>query len=253
MLANRTETPMAFAYQGRSAITVIDFPSLVEQGRMFNRLVALIERIGAPRARVLNNEELAAFIKAVGKTEATLAYGNDFLVHELVVFFNLAELGGIELNAEELALRQHLLDRRLMILRNGFFQALAPSAVFLSIPQEKPAAPGSPAVSPLARQTILVHELSHAEYYTNPDYANHCRRFWHNELTESQRAAFRGFLAKGGYNPENEEMMINETQAYLMHTPDPRAFSPRLLGLSETEVAQLRTKFRNAYPFVAYH
>lgn len=252
LLANRTEVPMVFAYQGRQAITVIDFPTLTGQGRMFNRLVALIERIGAPRAQVLGNEELARFIRTAGKTEATFAYGNDFLVAELVVFFNLAEMGNIALNPEEVALREYLLNQGFMLMRNGFYQARMPGAVILSLPQERPATPGNPPVSALARQTILAHELAHAEYYTNPGYANHCRRFWHTEMTEAQRAAFRRFLAESGYNPDKEEMMINETQAYLMHTPDTRAFSPRQVGLSAAEIEKLRQKFRAQYPDMAY-
>jgi len=252
LLANQGETPVVYAYLGRRTITVIDFPTLIEQGRMFNRMVALIERIGAPRERVLSNEELSQFIRAVGKTAATLAYGNDFLVSELVVFFNLAELGNIELNAEELGLRQLLLAQRLMESRNGFYQALLPSAVILSLPQEKPASPASPPVTALARQTILAHEISHAEYYTNRSYTDFCRQFWRSTMRENERAAFKKFLAKGGYNPENEEMMINETQAYLMHTPDTRAFSPVLVGLAEPVVQVLRQKFRSGFPDMTY-
>lgn len=252
ILANRTETPMVFAYQGRPAVTIIDFPTLIEQGRMFNRLVALIERIGAPREEVLGNEALARFIQSVGRTEATLAYGNDFLVSELVVFFNLADLGRIELNPEEIALRDYLIDRRLIFQRNGFYQARMPSAVLLSLPQERSALPGNPPVSALARATILAHELAHAEFYTNRQYAAHCRNFWHSVMSEGQRAAFRRFLAAGGYNPENEEMMINEMQAYLMHTPDARAFNPRLVGLPEREIGELRQRFGALYPDMTY-
>lgn len=246
ILGNKTSGTMVFEYEGRPAITIIDFPTLAEQGRMFNRVVALIERIGAPRGRVMSNEELAQFIRSVGKTEATLAYGNDFLVAELVVFYNLADLGSIQINAEELALRQMLLDRRLMVMRNGFYQAVVPQAVILSVPQIS--ASGGPAVSDLARRTILSHEISHAEYYTNPLYANFCRRFWRSVMAEGQRAAFRKFLSASSYDPNNEEMMINETQAYLMYTPDPRAFSPRMVGLDEKEISVLRKKFREGFP-----
>lgn len=248
ILANRTDAPVVFDFGGRATILIIDFPTLAEQGRMFNRVGALVERMGAPRERVLNNEELAAFIRSVGKTEATFAYGNDFLVSELVVFFNLADMGGIQLNAEEIALRQLLVDRRLASYRNGFYQALRPNAVILSLPQERAASPGNPPVSAGARRTILTHEISHAEFYSNPKYANYCRQFWANVLTEPQRAAFRKFLSHGSYNPDNEEMMINETQAYLVYTPDPGAFSAKLVGLKDRELEQLRQRFWADYP-----
>jgi hypothetical protein len=251
ILGNKAPALSTFEYEGSAALVIFDFPTLAEQGRMFNRLVALIERIGAPRERVLSNEELAVFIRSVGKTEATLAYGNDFLVAEMVVFFNLAEIGGIQLNPQELALRQFLLDRRMMVHRNGFYQAAMPRAVVLSLPQESAGSPGSPSVSELARRTILSHEVSHGEFYTNPVYANYCRQFWRDTMTDQQRAAFRKFLAGNSYNPNNEEMMINEGQAYLMYTPDPRAFNARLLGLGDKEIAALRKKFREGYPSAA--
>lgn len=252
LLAHRSDVLTVFSYENRRNITVLDFPTLAIQGRMFNRLVALIERIGAPRERVLGNDELARFIRSTGKTEATLAYGNDFLVAELVIFFNLADLGNVDLNPEELALRQFLLTQRLMVMRNGFYQSLIPAAVILSLPQERPADANLPPVTALARQTILAHEIAHAEYYSNPVYANYCRHFWHSVMQESEREAFKKFLARSGYNPENQEMMINETQAYLMHTPDARAFSPSLVGLGDTVIQLLRRKFRSGFPSMAY-
>ena len=221
ILRNRNDKVSVFEYGDRALIQIIDFPNLSEQGRMFNRVVALIERIGASRVRVMNNDELAQFIRSVGKDDATFAYGNDFLVSELVVFFNLADMGASQLNAEEIALRRLLLDSRLMQERTGFFQAIKPQAVILSIPQETTASSGgAQQVTALARKTILMHEISHAVYYTDPLYANYCRQFWKNVMTEGQRSAFRNFLSQGSYDPDNEEMMVNETQAYLLYTPD---------------------------------
>ncbi len=248
ILNNQSDQVSLFEYGGRSLILIVDFPDLVEQGKMFNRVVALIERIGAPRSRVMNNDELAQFIRSVGKSESTFAYGNDFLVSELVIFFNLADMGGIQLNAQEVALRKKLIDYRLIVERTGFFQAIKPHAVILSIPQETTAKTGGPQVSALARKTILMHEISHAEYYTNRLYANYCRNFWRNVMTESQRTAFRSFLSKSSYNLDNEEMMVNETQAYLLYTPDPRAFNARLVGLRDKELESLRTQFFSGFP-----
>lgn len=248
ILNNRSTQVTVFEYAGRSLIRIIDFPTLTEQGRMFNRVVALIERIGAPRERVLTNEELAGFIRSVGKTENTFAYGNDFLVAELVVFFNLADLGGIQLNAEEIALRRFLLEQRLITYRNGFYQSITPQAVILSIPQESDGSRGTPPVSAMARRTILTHEISHAEFYTNPLYANYCRQFWRTVMTEDQRTAFRKFLSKSSYNPDNEEMMVNESQAYLIYTPDPRAFNAKLLGMKDKDIEALRVKFWAGFP-----
>lgn len=247
ILAAKSEAVQVFAYPGRQPIFVIDFPTLAAQGRMFNRIVALVERMGVGRARVLDDQELAQFIRSVGKTEYTFAYGNDFLVSELVVFFNLAEYGSIALTAEERALRAFLIEQGLIRERFGFLQAARPNAVILSIPQEKPGG-SEPAVTALARQTILMHEISHAEFYTNPLYRAWCRRFWREVLSERQRGALRAFLAKSGYDPDNEELMINEAQAYLLYTPDPRAFNAQMAGLAERELAEMRAAFLKGFP-----
>ena len=46
----------------------------------------------------------------------------------------------------------------------------------------------------------------------------------------------------------DEELMANETQALLMHTPDGRAFNASNLGISDAALAQLRTRFRAGEP-----
>lgn len=247
ILAAKSHSLQVHAYPGRQPIFIIDFPTLAAQGRMFNRVVALIERMGLGRARVLDDQALSQFIRSVGKTELTFAYGNDFLVSELVVFFNLAEYGSIALTGEERALRAFLLEQGLIRERFGFLQAVRPNAVILSIPQEKSGG-DEPPVTALARQTILMHEIAHAEFYTNPHYRAWCHRFWREVLSERQRNAFRSFLAKSGYDPDNEELMVNEAQAYLLYTPDPRAFNAQMVGLSERELAQMRAAFLKGYP-----
>lgn len=247
ILDAKSDLTQVFLHPGRQPIFVIDFPKLAEQGRMFNRVGALIERMGVGRARVLDDKELALFIRSIGKSELTFAYGNDFLVSELVVFFNLAEQGGTFLNQEERALRVFLFDQGLIRERFGFIQAVRPNAVILSLPQEKSGG-DEPTVSRLARLTILTHEISHAEYYTNPLYRNWCRKFWGEVLSERQRSSLRSFLSKSGYDADNEDLMINEAQAYLLYTPDPRAFNAQMIGMSEQELQGLRKLFIEGFP-----
>jgi hypothetical protein len=247
ILNSKSDVTQVFSYHGQQPIFVFDFPTLSEQGRMFNRVGALVERMGVGRARVLDDKELARFIHSIGKNELTFAYGNDFLASELVVFFNLAEQGGTVLHPEERALRVFLFEQGLVRERFGFIQAVRPNAVILSLPQEKEGGT-EPQVSRLARLTILTHEISHAEYYTNPLFRNWCRIFWSEVLNERQRSSFRSFLSKSGYDAENEDLMINESQAYLLYTPDPRAFSARMVGMSEQELQELRRLFLKGFP-----
>lgn len=254
ILQASTGSLQVFSYPGRQPIHIIDFPDLATQGRMFNRIVALVERIGIDHARVFDDNELSQFIRAVGKTEFTFAYGNDFLVSELVIFFNLAEHGGISLSPEEHALRNFLLEQGLMRERYRFLQAAHPNAVILSIPQtrNRQAEPIEPPVSSLARRTILMHEISHAEYYTNPNYRRWCRKFWREILAKPHKEAMFNFLLRAGYDPNNEELLINEAQAYLLHTPDPRAFSAELLGVSTADLELMRATFLQGYPDTSY-
>lgn len=251
MLAERTDDVRVHRYDGNADVLVFDMATLVGQGEMFNRVVALIERIGAPRDRVLTNDELADFIRSIGQTSLTFAFGNDFRVSELVMFFNLADHGGIALNAEETRLKQFLLANGLMKLQYGFLQVNGRDRVILSMPQEQvqPLAEGrSLRITSLARETILRHELSHGEFYANPIYADYCRRFWHTVMAEPDRQAFRQFLGGRSYDTRNEEMMVNESQAYLMHTPDPNAFNPQRVGLTQARIDELRRRFIDGNP-----
>ena len=93
------------------------------------------------------------------------------------------------------------------------------------------------------RDTILRHELSHGDFFTNKAYRDYCRRFWQRELTQKERMIFRDFLISADYDPSNEYIMINEMQAFLMHTPDARAFSAAHLNVSESYLADLRRRF----------
>lgn len=46
----------------------------------------------------------------------------------------------------------------------------------------------------------------------------------------------------------NEELLINEMQAYLMFTHDPKSFSARKLGVPDAELQRMRDAFRRGKP-----
>lgn len=230
-------------------IYVFDFPSLAQQGAMFNRLVALVERTEAPRDRPLTDDELADLIRSLGRQPTTFAFGNDFRTSELVKFFNLAEFRNVPLNEDEVLLRDFLVANELIKLRFGFYQLSLPDRVILSIPQEQAAGgPDSVPISHATRTTILHHEMSHAEYYTNEAYADYCVRFWAEEMSETERKAMRDYLSAKNYDPNNEELMINEMQAYLFHTLDSNAFNPRNVALPPGAIERLRQRFWGGKP-----
>lgn len=228
---HRAATPIMLRYAGNGAVFVLDFPTLEAQGAALNRVAALVEKAGLPRHRVLTEAEMAEAISRADDTPGTFYYGHNYRGGDLARFFRLAVEAGVALRAEEVWVAARLQQAR----------ALVPAGqeiVLLSI-----AAPDA-RMAEGWRNTILRHELGHGLYGTTPAYAAAIRRAWNEAFTEAERAAFRAFLGREGYDTEIEELMVDETQAYLLHTPDPRFFAPGHVGMTEAEVARLRALLR---------
>jgi hypothetical protein len=216
-------------------ILVLDFPTLDRQGRMLNRVAAWAEKSGVPHDRVLNDSELAAAIKASGASPATYYYGHDYRAADIATFFSLADRDGVKLDDEEEELRRMTAAARAESFGFGALITL-------------PRADAANQVSARDRAVILHHELSHGEYFTNALYARFVHTIWDTVLTETERAKFRTYLAQDGYDPALEDLMINEMQAYLMHTPDARFFDPVKLGIAPDRLAQIRESFAAGMP-----
>lgn len=248
ILNSRTNALVAWRYADNPNIFVFDFPNLTQQGRTFNRLTQLTEQFNEPYKRVLSIDEILKYMESLRRTQADFAFGHDVLVSELALFFNLAERDKVELFAEELALRDFAVEQGLMKVWRGFYQALKPDAVILSIPQTQDKRENEPRVSELARRAIFTHEISHGEYYANPYYAKYCQRFWSETLNDAQREVFKKFLSKYNYSLNEEELLVNEMQAYLIFTPDPTSFSAKKLGIKDEELEAMRELFRKGKP-----
>jgi hypothetical protein len=230
------------------SVYVFDFPSLTRQGHTFNRAMQLIEQFKEPYKRVLSIEEINKYLDSIRRNQANFAYGHDFMVSELVLFFNLAARDKLELLPEEIVLRDFLVNQGLMDSWRGFYRALKPGVVILSIPQEQERHDNEPKINELARRAIFTHERSHAEYYTNPYYADYCRKFWNDKLSNDQKKVFTKFFSNYNYSVNQLELMVNEMQAYLMFTPDPNSISAAKLGIKEEEWQAMKTLFRQDQP-----
>jgi hypothetical protein len=251
ILAHRASALTVFRLAENPRILVFDFPSLAEQGRMMNRLAALVEKEGLPRDRVLGDAELAAAIAERGETEETFYFGHNYRVTHVARFFALAARDGVKLNEAERRLAAILAETGVAPAGpDGLPRPVAEAAVISLSAVENPHPPpgGRMAVDAGVRASILRHELSHGEFFTNPDFAAHVAHWWHERLTEAERAAFRRFLAEGGYDPGEEEIMMNEAMAYLMHTPDPRFFNAAAIGVTEAALEDMRRRFRDGMP-----
>lgn len=251
ILAHRASALTVFRLAENPRILVFDFPSLAEQGRMMNRLAALVEKEGLPRDRVLSDAELAAAIAARGETEETFYFGHNYRVTHIARFFALAARDGIALNEAERRLAVILAETGVAPPGPDGLPVPAVEAAVISLSAvENPHPPpdGRLPVDGSVRASILRHELSHGEFFTNPDFAAHVARWWRERLSEAERAAFRRFLAEGGYDPAEEEVMMNEAMAYLMHTPDERFFNAAAIGVTPEGLEDMRRRFRDGLP-----
>lgn len=236
ILANQATRLTIFRFAPNPRVLVLDFPTLREQGLMLNRVAALVEKNGQPRDRVLTDTELDHAIRASGDTVETYYYGHDYRAADLAAFFALADRDHVALGAEEERLRA--------LLAQEAWLAPGATGALISVPREGADA----SVDARFRRTILHHELAHGEYFTNPVYSSYTHRFFHDTMDEAARQAFRHFLAGEDYDAAIDDLVVNETQAYLMHTPDARVFNAAMLGISTHALALLQAEFLLGMP-----
>jgi hypothetical protein len=235
ILADAPESVDARRFALQPEIIVLQFGSLGEQARTLNRAAALIERAGFPRDRPLADAELESRIRASGNTPDTLYYGHDYRAVDLLRFFDESERAGLVLTNEELSLKREL-------KRWGWRPGT--NAALISLVRDDPAT----GVDHGVRATILRHELSHGLYFVNPDYAAYARQFWTGTMSAGERRSFRTFLRKEGYDTEIDDLVVNETQAYLMHTQDSRFFNAAAVGIPPARLDALRVLFLTGMP-----
>ncbi|WP_348013668.1 hypothetical protein [Roseateles sp.] len=252
LLALRPEAEWQLRWlHGKGAVLVIQFPNLWAQGRALNRAAALLEKGGARRDQVLTDAGLRAALAAADDNEASYFLGHDYRADDLARFFNLAQAQQVALNANELRLRQLLLDAGLLhAAAPGQFSG-QPDRALISFSAEQaddPATPQDEGMDSQRRESVLRHELSHGRYFTDARYRDHCRHFWTRLLSETERQTWRRYLDQLGYDPADETLMVNETQALLMHTPDTRDFDAAALGIGASELEGLRARFRQGMP-----
>lgn len=229
------------------SVLVLEFPDLQTQGLALNRAAALLEKGAASRDRVQGDAELAALIQRGGDNTATYFFGHDYPATALARFYNLAADQHVQLNAEERRLLALLIDAGWMRQGpDGRYAGLDPAALisFSALQADDPTTKPDETVDALRRASVLRHELSHGRFFTDARYREHCQFFWTQLMNEPEREAWRHYLASQGYDAGNEELMVNETQALLMNTPDERDFKAADLRWTPADLAALRERFQ---------
>ena len=219
---------VVFHLKSNSSVLVIVFPDLASQGRMLNRIAALVEKKGAPRDRILSAPELGVLIEASGLTPETFYYGHDYRMADINRFFALAVTSQTALNPAE--------DRLRCLLSSSGQFAETESLALVSVA----ASPGHPAID-TARRAILRHEVSHGEFLTNTRYRDYCLGFW-AQLAEPVRQVFIDELSELGYDRTQTFLIVNEMQAFLWEQVAGALIDVRLRRL-RTSLATLRHAF----------
>ena len=234
ILAQRAEQPVLVRLAENPRVFVADFPSLASQAAALNRVAALIEKANAPRDRVLTEAEFGRLI-AEGNQPAELYYmGHNYRGEDLARFFALLRRQGLGPRPEEARVEAWLAEMRRQV-PNG-------EVALITIPR------ADGVVDAAAREAILRHEIAHGFYFVDPLFAGYVRRSWAERFPPAAREAFRRFLAAEGYDVTNEDLVINEAMAYVLFTPDPRFFSPAMVGLEPEAVEELRALLRPGVP-----
>ncbi|MDM4764735.1 hypothetical protein [Pelomonas sp. SE-A7] len=248
LLAARSSDWRMRRLRSNPAILVIEFPNLTAQGMALNRMAAWVEKVGGERERLLGDTELVQLLERSGDTVGSFLQGHDYPAARLARFFRLSRT--VKLNAEELRLRGLLTHAGLLREVDGVWQAVSAQALitFTAEQADDPATPADEGLDAVRRASVLRHELSHGEFFTRPDYAAHCWQVWRERFSEAERAQWRRYLAAQHYNLADEELMVNEMQALLLHTSDARAFNAASLGVSEAVLNDMRERLRRAPP-----
>jgi hypothetical protein len=187
----------------RPRVVLVGFRSRALQGETLNRVAAYVEKKGV-RGTVMGDVALAEFIMSTGATPDRFYIGHDYRSTALAAFYNAAEAAKIELNAREVALRTELLALGTIRRAGSPLRWEGTDDAVIS---------WCGADMPAVRLTVIAHEARHGIYFTNPTFARKVAAVWADQ-DESTRAAIRALLAAMHYDPDWEDLMINEFQAY---------------------------------------
>jgi hypothetical protein len=246
ILTSVTDTFTAYILRGNERALILDFPTTRDQAKMFGRVILFIERSGTSKTRLMTVPEVQKWLTQNSQAFETLTVGNNIRTGEIARFFNTARFQGEPLTFDEQRLYDWLIE--IQLLREGEVgvSVVEPEAILISIPQVSNVAGCSGCkVTQLQRDIILQHELSHARYATDTVYQNYVLWFWSQGMGLMAREKFTRFLKDRGYDIGNRELLANEMQAFLMHTPEESIFGASAVGMSEQELSDLRQRFRD--------
>lgn len=183
---------------------LVDTRNHATLGKLFNRLAFFIEKVGYA-GTVYTDAALA------GKFAWN---GHNYNAEDLAHFFNSAQQNEVPLNEYELEFRNILLAHGVIRAANGGSYSAGAGGV-VAVSQQQ---------GGYVRRLILQHELLHAVFYSSVEYRAAVRGVW-SRLSPREQQGWRMLLSYLTYDPDNEYVMVNEFQAYLLAKPPPQSVS----------------------------
>ncbi|MEI7635752.1 MAG: hypothetical protein WCJ37_00475 [Syntrophus sp. (in: bacteria)] len=219
-------------------VYVVDFPDLTAQAKAMNRLAFFVENKDN-KGLILDARQMQDYYDSQRISADQYYHGHDYRAVDLARFFNAVAGSGKELNPEEVALL-HILKQNDVLHHNGIeYEPVQPYKVLISISRSKEDTDHH--LSCELRRLTLRHEMSHAEYFTNNKYRQYCRSFWMRLKIEEQEV-FRKELSLMKYDSQNDDLIINEMQAFLWE-PQRGGFIDFSLNKEGSSLAGLRQLF----------
>ena len=237
--------PRALQLAAPPGVVLLQFADLREQARAMGRIVLFIEKVGAPRHRVLNVPEVLQWLRARSTRLELITLGNNLGAEELARFFNTARLQGEALTEQERELLRELTDWGLLREQGADWVPGTGAHTLLTAPLVSQVS-GCEAceISPQSRRAILEHELGHGEFAASVPVQHHARWFWFNVLSPVARSQWQRFLTQRGYDTSQLQIVLGEMHAYLDHTHDTRLFKAEDLDLAPAALDALRARYR---------
>lgn len=253
-----TGTPRLSRLSVPEGVVVLQFADLREQARAMARLVLFVEKVGAPRHRVMVVPEVLQWLRARGIRLEQITWGNNLSAEELARFFNTARLQGEALTEQERELLVDVLAAGLLREVDGGWAPASLGAAAAHTPTHTPAhtlltvprvsqvsACAACEVTPAQHRAILEHELGHGEFAASAWVQHHARWFWFNVLSPVARSQWQRFLTQRGYDTSQLHIVLGEMHAYLAHTHATTLFRAEELDLAPAALEALRARYRD--------
>ncbi|MDH7483147.1 MAG: hypothetical protein QHH01_00810, partial [Spirochaetales bacterium] len=181
-----------FRWDVKPEVMIMVFRDYAVQDRYLKRLAFFVEKYGFV-GRLARDDE----IRDLHGWNA-----HDYRAEDLARFFSEAEQQGFDLNPQEIELRSLLMTNG--IIRKHAQGYSAGIGAMVSITQESESS---------LQYKFLVHELSHALFFTDRNYRDLAITRWQS-MSEAERWFLKRYFGWMRYDVTNEFLMANEMQAY---------------------------------------